>query len=188
MSMKGDFPEAIGAPGESASAICTYSGAYVDVFNPDPATIHLTDIAHALAVIPRFNGHTREHYTIAEHSIAVAELVPWEDGLWGLMHDASEAYMCDIPRPIKYHPSFKAVYEEIETALMAAVCDRFDLDHTMPESVVHADEQALSTERAHLMHPVTERWEITKKPRSHLFKHNDPERAFLSAYYAYARS
>lgn len=88
----------------NAGKITTFSHRRLDPLNPDPAAIYLPDIAHALALTCRFKGHCREFYSVAEHSVRVSRLL---DGgaaplaLWGLMHDAAEAYLSDVSAPIK---------------------------------------------------------------------------------------
>lgn len=102
----------------------TYSG---NKFYPDnfkPSDVHLTDIAHALCNICRFGGHCDIHYSVAEHSLHVAELVK-EHKLTALLHDAAEAYLGDIPTPIKaYLPEYKAM----EKKVLDAIYERFDIE------------------------------------------------------------
>lgn len=93
-----------GYPG--GSTIRVRSGRYVDLLDPDPATIDLGDIAHALASLCRFGGHTATFYSVAEHSLFVANAVRRQFGQcnavgWALMHDATEAYLGDVVRPLK---------------------------------------------------------------------------------------
>jgi hypothetical protein len=84
----------------------TFSGQYLDVQNPDPDKINLEDIAHALGNICRYGGHSRTFYSVAEHSVFVCERVcrqGWSKNLQlaALHHDDAEAYLGDIPRPLK---------------------------------------------------------------------------------------
>ena len=79
----------------------TYSGKQFYLDGTDTDSIVIEDIAHALANLCRYNGHTNRFYSVAEHSVLVSYAVPKEYALWGLMHDASEAYLSDIPRPFK---------------------------------------------------------------------------------------
>ena len=86
--------------------ILTYSGKVFDPVNPIAADIRIEDIAHALAHQCRFSGHTIEHYSVAEHSVRVSGLLedrgyPYRVQMWGLLHDASEAYLIDLPAPVK---------------------------------------------------------------------------------------
>jgi hypothetical protein len=91
-----------------------YSGRRIYVRDPslNPA-IHLTDIAHALARIVRFNGHTRHRYSVASHCLMVADLVGAKDPslrVSGLMHDALEAVLGDVSSPVKsILPDYKAL-------------------------------------------------------------------------------
>ena len=80
----------------------TCTGRRVHIAAPLPEEIAVEDIAHALSHTCRFAGHTREFYSVAQHSVLVSELL--EDrraSLWGLLHDASEAYLHDLTRPLK---------------------------------------------------------------------------------------
>ena len=138
------------------SAIVTYSGKIIEPLNPDPEQIDIEDIAHALANQCRFTGHTREFYSVAQHSVLVSEICDEQDALWGLLHDASEAYLSDIARPIKRCTEWGNGYTEVEQSLMAAVEEAFDLhgpyyDIGMPASVKHADDILLRTEMRDLM-------------------------------------
>ena len=81
--------------------IQTMSGVIFYPLDPRPEEIRIEDIAHALSHQCRFAGHCREFYSVAEHSVRVSRELPQEFMLWGLLHDASEAYLVDLPRPIK---------------------------------------------------------------------------------------
>ena len=97
--------------------IQTYTGKPFDIFEPDQMSINLWDIAHSLANQARFNGHTMEFYSVAQHSIIVSRLVPnhLDMEAIGLLHDASEAYIGDLVRPIKKSmPSYVEVEEKIQ--------------------------------------------------------------------------
>jgi hypothetical protein len=100
------------------SWIETYTGKKFNVFEPDIKAINIIDIAHALSMCTRFNGHLHQYYSVAEHSIYVSELVPKEFALAGLLHDASEAYLSDIPRPIKAMiPEVKLIENKVMTLI-----------------------------------------------------------------------
>jgi hypothetical protein len=123
----------------------TFTGRLIDSLDPDPREIDVDDIAHALAHQCRFLGHTDGFYSVAQHSVLVSEFVPERDALWGLLHDAAEAYVCDLPAPIKRTRSMRT-YRRIENRLLRAVALRFGLSPEMPESVRQADRIILATE------------------------------------------
>jgi hypothetical protein len=123
----------------------THSGRRVHPLSPSPDEISIFDVAHALSQMCRFLGHTTEFYSVAQHSVLVSQHVPQEDALWGLLHDASEAYLCDLPAPIKRDPEM-SIYRIAENRLMLAVCERYGLKPEMPASVMRADKILLATE------------------------------------------
>lgn len=127
-------------------------------FDPRPDEVHIDDIAHALANQCRFAGHCREFYSVAQHSVLVSCQVPVEDALWGLLHDASEAYLVDLPRPVKRASEIGAAYTRAEAAVMAAICDRFGLSCEEPASVKSADNVVLMTEVRDIMAPPPTPW------------------------------
>lgn len=128
--------------------IRTYTGKYVNVFEPTTDMICIEDIAHSLAQQPRFAGHLREHYSVGQHSVLSSHRVPEEHRLAALLHDASEAYMVDIPRPIKYKLSS---YKEIEDNLMHLIAEKFGFEYPLPDSVKKVDEFMLQWEWESLM-------------------------------------
>ncbi len=123
----------------------TFTGRRVHSLAPSPDEIDVDDIAHSLAHQCRFLGHTDGFYSVAQHSVLVSELVPERDALWGLLHDAAEAYLGDLPAPIKRGQEMR-VYRETEDRLLAAVALRFGLPPKVPESVKQADRIVLATE------------------------------------------
>jgi uncharacterized protein len=134
------------------------SGRQFYPLDPRPEEIEIGDIAHALSHLCRFGGHVRHFYTVGEHSVRVSRVCAPEDALWGLLHDASEAYLGDVVRPIKKQPEM-ACYLEAEARLMAVICERFGLPVEMPASVARADEILLATEARDLMgNHCLERW------------------------------
>lgn len=140
----------------------TASGRRFEPLNPDPNEIDIEDVAHALSHQCRYSGHTKVHYSVAEHCVRVADLLWSEEHddavqLWGLLHDASEAYLVDIPSPLKATPVF-AAYRDAEKALMRAVCARFGLDEKEPPAVRAADLTLLATEVRDLMPARPEHW------------------------------
>lgn len=126
----------------------TYTGLQFWPFDPLPSEIEIEDIAHALSLQCRFNGHIREFYSVAQHSVLVSAIIESAHARWGLLHDAAEAYIGDMVRPLKIgQPDFRCV----EAAVMAAVCARFGLQPEEPPEVKQADDILLMTERRDLL-------------------------------------
>ena len=137
-------------------SIITYLGTRFWPFDPVVQRIELIDIAHALANLCRFTGHTRLFYSVAEHSVRVYELVKeWTNDdnarRWALFHDAPEAYINDIAAPLKHTEAYSA-YREAENRLMAAVTKRFKMSPVEPPEIKRADLILRSTEKRDLMH------------------------------------
>lgn len=122
----------------------TFSGRKFWPLDPRSDEVHIEDIAHALSMQCRYGGHCTRFYSVAEHSVLMARTFANRDlALWALLHDAAEAYVADVPRPLK---RFLPGYKEAENKVMAAICDRFGLPHEMPERVKYADECILADE------------------------------------------
>ena len=127
----------------TTDCIRTNSGQYVNVFATKPSTIIIEDIAHSLSHQCRFGGHLPYIFSVAMHSINVSYLVPKENAFAALMHDASEAYLLDIPRPIKNRlPEYKT----IEDNLMKVIASKFGFEYPLHEEVKKADNIALENE------------------------------------------
>jgi uncharacterized protein len=129
--------------------IQTYTGRKFHLFDPQPDEICIEDIAHALAMQCRFAGHTRFHFSIAQHCYILSLL--GKDILQCfqlLMHDASEAYLVDVPRPLK--PDLTNYYE-IEDRIMTVIAAKFGFDWPMTPEVKRMDTQMLFTERNQLL-------------------------------------
>jgi 5'-deoxynucleotidase YfbR-like HD superfamily hydrolase len=174
----------------TTAKIETHSGRHFSPLTPVVSDICIDDIAHALANQCRFSGHTRVHYSVAEHSVRVSELLE-EAGfgrdiiLWGLLHDASEAYLVDLPTPLKRDPRF-AFYREAERELMRAICQRFGMSEHEPQAVADADAILLATEARDLMPYTLEYWaKLTHEPLEEMITPWMPEQAkrnFISRY------
>lgn len=140
----------------------TYTGRTFRPLDPVFADINIEDIAHALANQSRFSGHTRFRYSVAEHSVRVSEVLEYHSKavrMWGLLHDASEAYLVDLPTPLKLDPTIGDAYKVAEARLMAAVCKAFSLTPTQPTAVHMADAVLLATEVRDLMHGDRDYWQ-----------------------------
>jgi hypothetical protein len=134
-----------------SSRIVTYTGRVIDPLDPDPDLINIRDIAHSLSQQCRFTGHTREFYSVASHSTLATLLVPEELKLTALLHDASEAYLSDLARPVKHGLGFGEAYREVESRLQECVADKFDLPWPFPEEIHDADDTLLRSEQRDLM-------------------------------------
>ena len=131
--------------------IVTSDGACFFPFDPHAEDLSVEAIAHALSNLCRFNGHTREFYSVAQHSVYVAQNCPPRDRLWGLLHDASEAAIGDMVTPLKLGTTVGVEYRFIEIAIMRMICDKFNLPYFQPSSVTWADKSLALTEIRDLM-------------------------------------
>lgn len=152
--------------------IRTYTGRKFWPLDPKPEEVAVEDVAHALSLICRFTGHTYCFYSVADHSLRVSHLAEqlaladWRKlvgkatgehswarkvALWGLLHDASEAYLCDLPSPIKRAPGIGQIYKGFEARLMESIAVHFDLTPHEPALVKDADRILLNTEMRDLM-------------------------------------
>ena len=179
--------------------IRTFTGRQFWPLDPDPQDICIEDIAHHLALINRFAGATYQPYSVAEHSWRVSRYVEVtvmmrlnvtrrtpmvrSAALWGLLHDAPEAYLVDIPRPVKHSPGMEA-YRAYEDLLEATVATAFDLPYPMPAVVKEADLILCATEKRDLLtnarHERGERLPETIYP----VDWTEAERAFLARFAA----
>lgn len=128
--------------------IALHSGKIVDLDNLRVNDIDIEDIAHSLSMICRFNGHTSEFYSVAQHSILVALISPDDLKLDGLLHDATEMLIGDIIRPIKH--LFKD-YIALENRLWSTIASRYGLNDPMDPRIDFADKTALKAELKRFM-------------------------------------
>ena len=124
-------------------------------FDPRKATakdIFIEDIGHALSQYCRFGGHTRHFYSVAQHVCLCHDYMPAQPvlRLQALLHDASEAYLGDVVKPLKIvlHD-----YLKIEKRLERIIMKRFGLPYPILPQVKHVDLDALATERRDLVRP-----------------------------------
>ena len=126
------------------ATIYVYSGGTIDPLDPDPADIKLADIAHSLALQCRWTGHVTKRYSVAEHCVKASQIT---EDLETLMHDGSEAYLCDFARPLKQAPGFGELYLKYELVLEQAIAERFGLNPPpMSPATKYADDQMLFRE------------------------------------------
>jgi len=140
--------------------IQTFSGRQFWPLDPKPEHVHIVDVAHALSHLCRYAGHCTKFYSVAEHSL----LLTWalrRDGYsddvqrWALMHDAPEAYVVDMPRPIKRR---MREYKAIENMVETAVAVRFGLPLVIPDIVHEYDSRICNDERRYMMNPCVVDW------------------------------
>jgi hypothetical protein len=162
--------------------IQTYTGRQFWPGNPRTEDIELEDIAHALSNLCRFGGHCTNFYSVAQHSVLVADTVPVRHRKWALLHDASEAYLVDLPRPLKRYGALGVAYLDLEKRVMSVICDRFGLEQQMPAEVYAADNVVLATEKRDLMRACPESWVELSEPLTfniHLLAPADAKKQFL---------
>ncbi len=124
----------------------TYTGKRFWPMDPRSQEVDIRDIAHALSMQCRYAGHCRRFYSVAEHSTLIARWLVGKQrdaALYGLLHDASEAYLVDVPRPVK---PYLTGYAAAEERVMAAVWAHFSLDPDVPPIVKQADDRILADE------------------------------------------
>jgi 5'-deoxynucleotidase YfbR-like HD superfamily hydrolase len=139
------------APPAPGPYLQTVSGKWVNPLDPDPEQFDIEDIARALGNLCRFGGHCRTFYSVAQHSVIVSQLVEErggdaEDVFAALMHDAAEAYLGDMPHPLKHRSALGAAFKEAERELEAAIGAHFAIKADVPE-IKRADRALLATER-----------------------------------------
>jgi hypothetical protein len=171
--------------------ISTFTDRRVDPLDPENSEFCIEDIAHALAQINRFGGHTKEPYSVGDHSLRVKEQVASMGGsvtaqIGALMHDSPEAYISDFPRPIKtkvrycthtaeVFPLFRSV-EDVEDCLLLTIFKQLSLPWPSGDDwylVRKADDQLLVTEARDLMHG-TQNWGPLPLLREPLDTHISP--------------
>jgi hypothetical protein len=139
----------------------TYSGRQFWPIDPRSDEIFIEDIAHALSMQCRYAGHSLRFYSVAEHSVLLSDVVSPEHALWALLHDASEAYLTDVIRPLK---PYLTGYKFREKKVMQAVAERFRLKGEMPSEVEQADSRICLDERAQNMAATSHDWSLEGGP------------------------
>jgi hypothetical protein len=134
----------------------TYTGAAFDYDNLDKHYYDVEDFAHALSLLCRYNGHCTRFYSVAEHLVRCSFAAPDEFKFEALMHDASEAYLSDMPRPLKnLMPEYRALEKKVEQA----ICNQFNLPFPMSPEVKEVDNRMLLLEKELIMSPPSFKWE-----------------------------
>jgi len=136
-------------------SILTASGNLFHFVERSNNILEIEDIAHALSHICRFTGHTKEFYSVAQHSVLVSYIVDPDYALQGLLHDAAESVLGDVSSPLKQLlPDYKALERSIEKTIF----EKFGLPETLHPSVKAADLRMLVTEQRDLMPKLDEAW------------------------------
>ena len=118
-------------------SISTFTGREFFPLDPRTEDVDPVDVAHALALKCRYTGHCKIFYSVAEHCVLMSDYLldrgtGARGALYGLVHDAAEAYLPDVASPIKpLVPGFK----DTETRVLMAICQRFGLDFPFPRDV-----------------------------------------------------
>ncbi len=139
---------------KSGPSIMLASGNWFDLLDPWNSEFTIEDIAQGLSNICRFSGQCKDFYSVAEHSIYVCDTVE-QFQLEALLHDAAEAFIGDITRPLK---QLLPQYKEIEANVEDAISRRFNLDPKAKSAVKAADLRVLAAEQAQLMPSGTDFW------------------------------
>ncbi len=156
--------------------IQTFTGKAFWPLSPRPQDVCIEDIAHALSMKCRYTGHCKRFYSVAEHSVLASFMATPEDNFWALMHDATEAYLPDVARPVK---RAIAGFIEIEDRLMEVIAGVFGLPMPMPASIKNIDLILLATERRDLLTEPPYHWKSTEnvQPIQRTIDALSPERA-----------
>ncbi len=165
--------------------IMLQSGAWFDFCAPAACDFTIADIAHGLANICRYSGQCKKFYSVAEHSILVSETAVGFE-FEALLHDAAEAFLGDITRPLK---QMLPEYKRIEATVERAILDRFGVVGSLPPQVKKADLRVLAAEQKQIMPEGTDGWVRGQKvdPAPIVVRHLLPveaKRAFLRRFEA----
>jgi 5'-deoxynucleotidase YfbR-like HD superfamily hydrolase len=165
--------------------ILTHSGKKFFYLNPKPEQICIEDIAFSLAKQCRYNGHCTGFYSVAEHCFWVSKMISQEYALHGLLHDASEAYICDLPTPLK---NLIPGYREIENNIQKVILNKFGLSDVDNPEVHVTDKRMLITEAMELLDPTqVKEWKYYEQYKSfeidlYYFNHSSAYSVFMKRF------
>lgn len=148
-------------PLDQSVYMTTFTGRLFTLFNPQESDIDIVDISHALSLLCRFTGHCQRFYSVAQHCVHASFGVSPEFALEALLHDASEAYVNDLNRPMKHHPQMQG-YRFTEQAIDATIRRKFRLPEIESAEVKNIDNQLVRLEARQLFQPVPE-WARTQE-------------------------
>jgi uncharacterized protein len=171
--------------------ITTVTGLYVNPLDLKPEQVRVEDIAHSLSNLCRYTGHTREFYSVAQHSVYVSQLVPAYLALAALFHDAQEYVLNDVSRPIKYDPYYgkaiRGAQKRAEAVIQEALHIHW-LEQAEHDIIKDADNTMLATERDQLLpEPERAKWDIVEGiPRADItirpWSPREARRRFMARY------
>ena len=151
-------------------SIQTQSLRYFNYVDPHPDQFTIEDIAHALSNICRFAGHTNKFYSVAQHCVIMSYHVTPMYALHALLHDAAEAFLGDIPTPLKQMlPEYKVIESRVEKVIL----NKFGITD-MPPEIKEFDTRMLVTEQNYLMPEANRHWTFDAKPLDILIRPAEP--------------
>lgn len=157
----------------SGNWIETFTGKHFYPIDPRPEDINIMDIAHALSHMARYNGHSRYHYSVAQHCVLLHDAIP-EYKAHVLFHDASVAYICNIPSPLKPHLTN---YREIEHRIQSMIYQKFGLSDIEPNIVKEYDRRILLDEKKALFPTSKNDWSALGPPLNIIIEQWSHDRA-----------
>lgn len=132
--------------------LATWKGARIDLLNPDPEQVTIEEIAESLSREGRFHNKTAVPYSVAQHCLEVSAMCKtWDGQIWGLLHDASDAYHRDLATNLKNHPIIQGFWRAMELRWLQMFAKKWNLTLPMPPEVKHADRVMLAVERRLLL-------------------------------------
>lgn len=163
------------------------SGELININKPTAEMIKLEDIANALSKICRFGGHIPQFYSVAQHSVIVAALAPEDRKFEALMHDAAEAYVGDMIKPLKNIIGIP--FYTLEDLFIRVICEKFSLDYDKMQKLKEYDVMALEVEHEFLINKNKECWTFnmnTLKLPDTIMNHHEAKYEFMIAFHKYA--
>ncbi len=167
--------ELIGKDEGRGRPVTTYTGHAFFPLDPKPEEVCIRTIAQALSNLCRFNGHTKRFYSVAQHSVLVSLNVPPRYAKEALLHDAAEAYVGDMVRPMK---AMIPQFNEIDKRVDSCIRERFGLPPKMSEEVRQADNVACATEKRDLLNDPLFDWGFMPDPWPVVIKPVSPNNAY----------
>lgn len=170
--------------------IQTHTGKQFFPLDPSPDQVDIEDIAHALSMQCRYAGHCDSFYSVAQHSVLVSRMVPQEHALCALLHDATEAYISDVPSPVKH--GIKEFCDLEDRIWRLAIAPKFDLPQTLPKEVKEADYKILAVEKRDVVRDHGYDWglgdiDVSLEPKIHPLHHQLARSLFMNRFHELRR-